>query len=320
MNILVTGATGFVGRAIIKKLLSHGSHQITALTRKSSSMLAHGVEKIIVDTIDGTTDYKGQLSEFECIIHLAARVHRFKDNHEESYPAYKALNYDGTLHLARHAARSGVKRFIYLSSIKVNGESTSEGHPFRADDIPKPYDSYAKSKYEAECALLSLSTDSSFETVIIRPPLVYGPGVKANFYKLMQLIHKGYPLPFGSIHNLRSLVSLENLVDLISVCIDHPDAANETFLISDGKDISTSDLVKIIAQAMGRPDRQFNIPSSWLNSAAALFGKIDVANRLLGNLQVNIEKTQKILNWQPVITLEDAIKLTTADYLRSTSP
>lgn len=320
MNILVTGATGFIGHAIIKQLLLSGSHQITALTRKSSSKLPDGIDKIIVDTIDGSTEYKDQLSAFECIIHLAARVHRFKDNHEESYPAYKALNYDGTLHLARHAARSGVKRFIYLSSIKVNGESTSEGHPFSADDVPKPYDSYAKSKYQAECALLSLPTGSSFETVIIRPPLVYGPGVKANFHKLMQFIHKGYPLPFGSIHNLRSLVSLDNLVDLISVCIDHPNAANEIFLVSDGKDISTSELGKIIAQAMGRPDRQFNIPSNWLNSAAALFGKSDVANRLIGNLQVNIEKTQKTLSWQPVITLEDAIKLTATDYVRNTSP
>lgn len=320
MNILVTGATGFIGRAIIKELLSHGSHQITALTRKNSSTLTDGVDKIIVDTIDGTTDYKDQLSGFECIIHLAARVHRFKDNQEESYPAYKALNYDGTLHLARHAAASGVKRFIYLSSIKVNGESTSEGHPFRADDIPNPHDSYAKSKYEAERALLSLSASSPIETVIIRPPLVYGPGVKANFYKLMQLIHRGYPLPFGSIHNLRSLVSLDNLVDLITVCIDHPDAANEIFLVSDGEDISTHELVKVIAQSMGQPDRQFKIPCSWLTFAAALFRKNDVARRLVGNLQVNIEKTQKTLGWQPTVTIKDAIKSTTADYLRGTSP
>ena len=315
MNILITGATGFIGQALIQDLLAHTNYRLSALTRKTSRALPEGIERLEITSIDGSADYGELLAGFEVIIHLAARVHRLNEKSQASYPAYKALNVDGTQNLARQAAESGVKRFIYLSSIKVNGESTPPGRPFTADDLPNPSDAYAQSKYESEQSLIALSEASGMQYVIIRPPLVYGPGVKANFKKLMGIVHRGVPLPFGSIDNRRSLVSLDNLVSLIRRCIDHPNATNEIFLVSDDHDVSTSELMRILADAMNVRDRLILFPKTLLSIAAALFGKQEIRRRLLDNLQVDIAKTKSVLGWLPESRLEDAIRLTARNYL-----
>jgi UDP-4-keto-D-QuiNAc 4-reductase len=315
LNILITGATGFIGQAVVQDLLAHTNYRLSALTRKTSRALPDGIERLEIVNIDGTTDYGDLLTGFDVIIHLAARVHRLNEKSKSSYPAYKALNVDGTENLARQAADAGVKRFIYLSSIKVNGESTAPAQPFMADDTPNPSDAYALSKFESEQGLIALSKANGMQYVIIRPPLVYGPGVKANFQKLMGVVRRGVPLPFGSIHNRRSLVSLDNLASLIRRCIDHPNAANEIFLVSDDHDVSTTELMRIIADAMNVRDRLILFPKALLSFAAALFGKQEISRRLLDNLQVDITKTKSVLGWQPEFRLEDAIRLTARNYL-----
>ncbi len=315
MNILITGATGFIGQRLTAELLAQTTHRITVLTRKHKTHLPSKVRTILIDSIENISNYAQQLSGIDVIIHLAARVHRMDDTARNTYPAYKAINMDSTLRLANQAAAAGVKRFIYISSIKVNGESTETGHPFKAEDPPHPMDPYAISKYESECALLQLSQSSGMETVIIRPPLVYGPGVKANFMKLMRLVSRGLPLPLGAVENRRSLVSIDNLIDLIRLCIDHPDAANQVFLVSDDHDLSTTELLRCIATGMNRPIRLIPFPTPLLRLAAKLFGRNDIANRLFGNLEVDISKTKTLLGWQPVKTPEEAIRQTAQSYL-----
>lgn len=316
MNILITGATGFIGQAVIRDLLAHPRHRISALTRLTSSTLPEGIPRIEVNAIDGATDYSNRLAGFDVVIHLAARVHHLQEQRDTAYSAYKSINVDGTLNLARQAADAGVGRFIYLSSIKVNGESTRPGHPFRADDPPRPSDPYAVSKYEAERGLMALSETTGMAFVIIRPPLVYGPGVKANFHKLMGLIRRGLPLPFGSIDNLRSMVSIDNLASLIRHCIEHPNAANKIFLVSDDRDVSTTELLRILANAMELPGRLILFPKTLLSMAARLAGKEEIARRLLDNLQVDISKTKSELDWRPESSLEEAIRRTAQNYLQ----
>ena len=315
MNILITGATGFIGQAVVQDLIAHTNYRLTALTRKTSHALIQGIERLVVDTIDGSTDYGERLKGFDVIIHLAARVHQHNENPETSYPAYKALNVDGTQNLARQAAMAGIKRFIFLSTIKVSGEATPQGKPFTADDPPNPSDAYSISKHEAECALVTLSENSAMKYVIIRPPLVYGPGVKANFEKLMGVVSRGLPLPFGSIDNRRSLVSLDNLTSLIRRCIDHPNAANEVFLVSDDRDVSTTELLHILADAMEVRDRLILFPKAVLSFFAVIFGKKNISQRLLDNLQADISKTKSLLGWKPDTRLEDAIRTTARNYL-----
>lgn len=315
MNILITGATGFIGNAVIQELLTHTTHRITALTRPTSQSLPAGVERLEIDTINGETDYGDRLKAFQVIIHLAARVHVLNEAAMSSYHPYQMLNVDGTQNLASQAAATGVKRFIFLSSIKVNGESTRPGQPFKADDPPHPSDAYAVSKYEAERSLILLSRSTDMEVVIIRPPLVYGPGVKANFHKLIDLVHTGLPLPFGSINNYRSLVSISNLTSLIRQCLDHPNAANRIFLVSDDRDVSTTELIRIIADSMDVPGRLIRFPQSLLRLFSKMFGKDELGRRLLDNLQVDISKTKSELDWHPPSTLEEAIRQTTSHYL-----
>ncbi len=317
MNILITGATGFIGRRLIQTLLAQTPHRIAVLTRQSAP-LPDAVQPIRIDAIDGDTDYGDRLTGFDVIVHLAARVHRLDDTHLSAYPAYKAINTDGTLNLARQAAAAGVRRFIYLSSIKVNGESTTPGHPFRADDPPQPSDPYAISKHEAERALALLSQETGLEYVIIRPPLVYGPGVKANFQRLLGMVRKGLPLPLGAVDNRRSLVSLDNLTSLIRRCLDHPAAANQVFLVSDDRDLSTAELLRQIAAAMHRTIRLLPFPPGLLALAARLLGREDLARRLLGNLQVDISKTKRLLGWQPVSSVEEGLRETAQSYLQQT--
>lgn len=215
---------------------------------------------------------------------------------------------NGTLNLARQAAQVGVRRFVFVSSIKVNGEATQPGQAFTADDVPSPLDPYGVSKLEAEQGLREIEAQTGMEVVIVRPPLVYGPGVKANFAAMMRWVARGIPLPLGAIHNARSMVALDNLVDLLVACLKHPAAAEQTFLVSDGEDVSTTELLRRTAQAMGKKALLLPVPASVLELGATVLGKRDVAQRLCGSLQVDIEKTRRLLGWNPPLTLEQGLK------------
>jgi nucleoside-diphosphate-sugar epimerase len=230
------------------------------------------------------------------------------DTVADTLMAFRAVNVDGTLNLARQAAALGVKRFVFISSVKVNGESTPPGREFTEADAPNPQDAYGQSKHEAEQGLRQLSADTGMEVVIIRPPLVYGPGVKANFAALMRAVQRGWPLPLGAVHNQRSLVALSNLVDFIVTCITHPQAANQTFLVSDGQDLSTTELVRGLAQAAGVPACLLPVPVWALQAGATLLGKGDAVQRLCGNLQVDMSKARSLLGWVPPVSVEEGLR------------
>jgi nucleoside-diphosphate-sugar epimerase len=310
MKALVTGARGFVGRPLALSLRKAG-WQVVAAVR--NSQVEH--DEISVGNIDAETKWLAALQGCDTVIHLAARVHIMRDLVSDQLVAFRLVNVDGTLNLARQAAQAGVRRFVFLSSIKVNGESTRPDIPFTANDRPSPEDAYAISKYEAEQGLLALASNTGMEVVIIRPPLVYGPGVKANFRSMMNWLAKGVPLPLGAINNKRSLVSLDNLVSLIMTCLTEPRAANQVFLVSDGQDLSTTELLKRTAAALGRPARLIPVPAKVLEWSAGLIGKGDVAQRLCGNLQVDISKTCELLGWEPPITLEEGLRRVADDFL-----
>ena len=317
MKLLVTGATGFIGRALIARVLTHDDYHISASVRRLVSDFSSAVKQLKFDGISSNTDWNNALQGIDCIIHTAARVHVMSDTANDPLEEFRQVNTYGALNLARQAAESDVKRFIYLSSIKVNGEETSLGSPFTADDVFIPTDPYALSKYEAELGLLKLAKETQMEVVIIRPPLVYGPGVKANFLSMMKWLYKGVPLPFGSIHNKRSLVALDNLVDLIITCVHHPTAANEIFLVSDGKDLSTTELLNRVAIALGKKPRLLPVNQKVLEFCLGLIGKKDLAQRLCGSLQVDISKTKKLLNWTPPVSVGDELKKTAEHFLKS---
>lgn len=259
------------------------------------------------------TDWSAVLKDVHMVVHTVARTHLRDGNSAESLKACRAVNVDATVNLARQAARQGVKRFIFLSSIKVNGESTTD-EPFTVEHLPQPEDSYAISKYEAEQQLMDLAIRTGMEVVIIRPPLVYGPGVKGNFAAMMSWLDKGLPLPLGAIHNRRSLVALDNLVDLIATCLVHPSAANELFLISDNEDISTTELLHRLSKAMKKPARLIPVPSWLISTAAYMIGKRDIARRLCGCLQIDISKTKSLLAWRPPVGLDEGLRRTAAGY------
>jgi nucleoside-diphosphate-sugar epimerase len=308
MRILVTGAKGFVGRAMCSEALARGL-TVRGGTR-SPCDLPKGVDNVVVGSIDGSTDWLDVLSFCEVVVHLAARVHVISDVATDPLEEFRRVNVQGTLNLARQAAEAGVRRFVFVSSIKVNGEATQLGHPFKADDVPAPIDAYGVSKMEAEQGLREISAQTGLDVVIIRPPLVYGPGVKGNFAAMMRWFKRGVPLPLGAIHNKRSLVALGNLVDLLVNCLMHPAAANQTFLVSDDEDVSTTELLRRMGKAIGRPARLVPAPVSWLKLAAAGLGKQDVALRLCGSLQVDIEKTRRLLGWSPPLSLDQGLKRT----------
>jgi nucleoside-diphosphate-sugar epimerase len=267
---------------------------------RSAQTLPADVESVLIATIDGNTDWRDALQGINVIVHLAARVHIMHDHANDPLQEFRKVNVDGTVNLAKQAALAGVKRFVFISSIKVNGESTPLG----------------LSKYEAENALKQLASETGMEVVIIRPPLVYGVGVKANFYSMMRWLDKGIPLPLGAIHNQRSLVALDNLVDLIITCIDHPAAANQIFLVSDGDDLSTSELLRHAASALDKSAKLLPIPVWLLQMAASLLGKRAVVQRLCSSLQLDITKTRQLLNWTPLVSVDDALHKT-AQYYRS---
>jgi len=306
MNILITGANGFVGSYLAKKLSNLPAVKLTLAARVASTTQL--VKTFKVNQIDSTTEWSEALVGCQSVVHTAARAHVMKDEVADPLTEYRRVNVDGTLNLARQAAEAGVRRFIFISSIKVNGEQTLIGKPFTAEDIPAPEDAYGISKYEAEQGLLQIAADSGLEVVIIRPPLVYGPGVKGNFSSMMQVVKKGFPLPLGAINNMRSLVALDNLVDLIITCINHPAAANQVFLAGDGEDLSTTELLRGVAKAAGVSSRLIPVPVSVLRFVASLLGKKEVSQRLLGSLQVDISKTRDLLGWTPPLSVEEGLR------------
>lgn len=317
MRILITGANGFVGRALRTEAMSLGMG-VRGITRTLCD-LSTGVDNLVIRCIHGSTDWLGVLTDCDAVIHLAARVHVMQEVAADPLTEFRRVNVQGTLNLARQAAVAGIRRFVFVSSIKVNGESTQLGHPFAADDTPAPMDAYGVSKMEAEQGLREIALQTGMEVVIVRPPLVYGPGVKANFAAMMRWLRRGVPLPLGAIHNQRSLVALDNLVDLLVTCITHPAAANQTFLVSDGEDVSTTELLRRMGQAMSHPARLVPVPASWLQLAATLLGKRDVAQRLCGSLQVDIEKTRRLLGWIPPLTLDQGLKNAAEGRVRETT-
>jgi len=312
-KIIITGANGFLGDALCSSLYRQ-NNAFLAVVRKNTGKVNWPLRAI--GDINKSTDWSPVLSEASCVIHTAARVHVMNGDVTNPFDKFREVNTCGTLNLAQQAADAGVKRFIFISSIKVNGEFTDLDLPFRPDTHYIPTDPYGLSKYEAEVGLREIAEKTGMEVVIIRPPLVYGPGVKANFASMMKWMNKGLPLPLGGINkNKRSLVSVDNLVDLILTCIEHPKAANQTFFISDDDDVSTSQLLTNMATALDAPNRLLPIPSSWFILAAKLIGKPAISQRLCASLQVDISKTKDLLDWTPPYSSAECMKKT-ADAFR----
>lgn len=301
-TILVTGASGFVGSALCRQLNTRGPFSVRAPSRRDAELAAG-------------TDWASALAGVDAVIHAAARVHVMQESANDSLAEFRRVNVDGTLNLARQAAAAGVRRFIFISSIKVNGELSPLGRPLRADDAPAPRDAYGVSKHEAEQGLQQLAAATGMEVVVIRPVLVYGPGVKANFLSMLRWVQRGVPLPLGALRNRRSLVFVDNLVDLVTTCLDHPQAANQVFLASDGQDVTLSQLLRALGQALGRPARLLPVPPSLLHAAARMLGRGDLAQRLLGSLQVDITKNHQLLGWAPPFTLEQGLNVTARAFL-----
>jgi nucleoside-diphosphate-sugar epimerase len=306
-KLLLTGATGFVGKALLTELLQNDFEVIVSIrnTPISSSVK---VKTIKTGNLLATTDWSPALQNIDIVIHSAARVHVMQDSSSNPLAEFRKTNVDGTLNLARQAEKSGASRFIFISSIKANGNSSSSLSMLKQDDVAPPTDPYGLSKYEAEQGLLELAKNSKMEVVIIRPPLVYGPNVKGNFLSLLKYIKKGLPLPLGSIKNKRSLVALDNLVNFIRHCTTHPKAANEIFFISDGEDVSTTELLMKIAKAFNKKLFLIPIPPIALSFIAKLFGKDAMAIRLLESLQVDNSKAIELINWRPVISMDSQLK------------
>jgi len=309
-KVLITGATGFLGFSIARCLVDRKDLNVLGVVRRDPNYLALGFELIKVGDLDTKTNWFEALQGVDIVIHTAARVHVMNDSASEPLNEFRKVNVEGTLNLARQAVDSNIKRFIFISSIKVNGEETKPGEAFSEADENIPDDYYALSKLEAEQGLLALAEDSPMEVVIIRPPLVYGPGVKGNFATMVKLVRKELPLPFGSVNNRRSLLALDNLVDFITLCVDvdkTPKAANQVFLVSDAEDVSTSTLLRKIANAYSARPLLIPVPVGLMKFFARVLGKRDISDRLFGNLQVDNSKARSLLGWVPVVTMEEQL-------------
>lgn len=316
MKILVTGANGFVGLPLSQHLFTAG-HQVIGAVRSHDSLttLNPEIQLKVIGDINETTDWKDCLGDVACVIHLANRAHMMDRQSSDYLDLYKKVNTEGTLNLARQAVAAGVKRFIFISSIKVNGESTLSGQAFTPNDQYIPVDPYGLSKYEAELGLKLIAEKTGLEVVVVRPPLIYGPGVKANFLKMMQWIEKGIPLPFGAIDNQRSLLGLDNLINFINLCLNHPGAVGQKFLISDDHDLSTTELLEEIAFAMNRPSRLLSIPQYWIETFLILLGQRHLSERLFRSLQLDISLAKTRLSWKPPYSLKEQLHKTVLDYL-----
>jgi len=305
--VAVTGATGFIGRALVARLANIQGLQVLALSRTLTANPVPGVIYIQTVNLTEINYWQAGLDDVDIVVHAAARAHVLDDRAIDPLAEFRLVNVTGTKRLAEQAAAMGVKRFVFLSSIGVNGLQTSPNNPFSEHSKPNPHNAYALSKWEAEQSLLSVAHQTGMEVVMIRPPLVHGLNAPGNFGTLMRAVQRGVPLPLAAVHNLRSLVGLDNLVDFIMTCARHPAAANQTFLVSDGADVSTPDLIRAMAQAVGRPARLFPVPTGMLVLLASLIGKRAAMDRLCGNLQLDISKARELLQWSPPHTLQQGL-------------
>lgn len=311
--LLITGANGFVGLSLCLAALLRG-FRVKGATRNVAHLDA-GVENVVVGQVDESTNWDKVLQGVNVVIHLAARVHVMHDRAASPLAEFRRVNTAGTEHLARSAAASGAKRFVYVSSIKVNGEGVANDYAYRETDAPAPQDPYGISKCEAEQALHRVAAETGLDIVIVRPPLVYGAGVKGNFAQMMRILDRGLPLPLGSILNQRSLVYLGNLVDALLLCATHPQAAGRTYLVSDGEDVSTPDLLRKLGDAMECPARLFPCPTGLLKLAGTMVAKVDQVERLTGSLRVDSGKIRRELGWTPPFSMEDGLRETARGYL-----
>jgi nucleoside-diphosphate-sugar epimerase len=314
MKVLVTGANGFVGSAVVQRCVADRL-EVRAAVRSTALPLPQEVEVVAVDDLSSTTDWSKALREVGVVVHTAARVHMMRGHATDSLTKYRTVNVEGTLNLARQAAKAGVKRLVFLSSIKVNGDRTAEGRPFKADDRPAPADAYAISKNEAEIGLLEVARTTNLEVVILRSVVVYGPGARANILSMMRWLNRRVPLPLGAVRSKRSFVALDNLVDLIITSMTHPAAANEIFLVSDGESVSTADLLRRTARALGKRAMLVPVPVWMLRLVGRVARQEALVRRLCDSLEVDIEKTRRVLDWDPPVSTDDALEEAARAYL-----
>ena len=313
-RVVLTGATGFLGGALLVRMLREPALDVKAAVRCRSSALPASIRQAEVGEIGADTDWTLAVTGAEVVVHCAARAHMLRDVVADPLAAFRQVNRDGTLSLARAAAAAGVRRFVFVSTIGVNGAETRE-RAFRSDDPVAPHSPYAVSKLEAEQGLASIGAETGMEVVIVRPPLVYGPGAPGNFAAMMKWLAKGVPLPLGAVHNKRSYIALANLVDLLLCTVDHPAAAGRTFLASDGEDLSTTEFLRRTATAMGRRATLLPVPAGLLRLGAAMVGKPELAQRLCGSLQIDLSETREVLGWEPVVSVEEGLRSATKGYV-----
>jgi nucleoside-diphosphate-sugar epimerase len=319
MKVLVTGGEGFVGSAVRRGLKEVDGVDVVCSVRRSTRFTDANGSAINVGDLSGHINWTSALAGVDVVVHTAARVHLIRDPAVDPLWAFRRINLLGTVRLATQAAAAGVQRLVFISSIKVNGETTRPGHPFTADDKPAPGDAYALSKMETENALRTMAAQTGMEVVIIRPPLVYGPGVRANFRTMMDWLSRGIPLPLGAVHNKRSLVAMDNLVDFVVTCVDHPGAANQTFLVSDGDDMSTPQLLHRMGAALAVPVRLIPVPPALIRLGAKLVGRNALADRLCGSLQIDLNNTRRLTGWSPPVSVGEGLRRAAEGYLRETS-
>lgn len=315
MRVLVTGANGFVGRSLCRRFLQDGRYEVVAAVRSEFKFYS-GNARCVVGDISPQTSWTHAVSGIDAVVHLAGRAHVMHDTHNDPLFAYRSVNTGGTINLARQAALAGVKRFIFVSSIKVCGEGQSQLNEdaYTEKQSPSPSDAYAISKWEAERGLWGIAETTGLEVVVLRPPLVYGPGVGANFLRLMQTVDRGWPLPFGKINNCRDLIYMGNLVDAIATCVTHPAAGNKTFLLSDDNGVSTPELIRRVGGSLGRPTRLLPLPEKWLHLAGLLMGKQSSVDRLLSSLKVNSSAIRRELGWSPPYSMREGLAETAIWY------
>ena len=311
-KVLITGASGFIGKALLTKLMTDSDYNLVIAVRKLDSTI-NQVEQLVIPDLIQPIDWQNALTNVTTVIHLAARAHVLKETASDPLAAFRLVNVTATIELAKQALAAGVKRFIFISSIGVNGNSNTRA--FTEQDTPHPVTNYARSKLEAEQALKSLTNNTTMELVIIRPPLVYGKGVQANFYSLIKWVERDIPLPLGRVRNSRSLVALDNLVDFITICIKHPQAANQIFLVADKEQVSTPELLMLVAKIMGKKSKLLPIPVILLKFMALILGKKNMAIQLCDSLTVSTQKAQQLLTWQPPVSLYKILNDTVSYYL-----
>jgi nucleoside-diphosphate-sugar epimerase len=314
MKVLVTGASGFVAGAVLSRWAQNPRYQIKATLRRKRSEIPHGVSLVEIDDLGPKTDWKAAVLGMDAVVHTAGRVHVMNEPASDPLGEFRRVNVEGTSNLACQAAAAGVRRFIFISSVKVNGEGSLSGRPFTETDPPNPQDAYGLSKWEAEQALMKVSRETKMEVVILRFPLVYGPRMKGNMPRLFRLADRGFPLPFRTVRNRRSLLYVGNAVSAISKSLSHPNAAGGTFMVSDGEPVSTPDLIRRIAFVLDRPVRLIPFPPFLLGSAGKLIGRSEEVDRLLGSLVIDSGKIGHVLNWSPSYTLDQGLKETASWY------